>query len=44
MDDTKVVGKAVIGELMEDLTLLFDNKYGVRYGYKKKVKMAIYRN
>jgi len=30
VDDTKVVGKAVIGELMEDLTILFDNKYGVR--------------
>jgi len=30
VDDTKVVGKAVIGELLEDLTTLFDNKYGVR--------------
>eukprot|EP00088_Acartia_fossae_P010996 TRINITY_DN1550_c0_g1_i10.p1 TRINITY_DN1550_c0_g1~~TRINITY_DN1550_c0_g1_i10.p1 ORF type:complete len:679 (-),score=235.53 TRINITY_DN1550_c0_g1_i10:362-2398(-) len=30
VDDTKIVGKAVIGELMEDIDTLFSNKYGVR--------------
>jgi len=30
VDDTKIVGKAVIGELMENLDELFQNKFGVR--------------
>jgi len=30
VDDTKLVGKAVIGELMENIQELFNNKYGVR--------------
>lgn len=30
VDDTKVVGNAVVGELMKDLDTLFSDKYGIR--------------
>ena len=30
VDDTKIVGKAVVGELMETPEELFTNKFGVR--------------
>ena len=30
VDDTKIVGKAVLGELLEQPEELFTNKYGVR--------------
>ena len=33
VDDTKIVGKAVIGELAENLEEMFHNKYCVRYNF-----------
>ena len=33
VDDTKIVGKAVIGELAENLEEMLHNKYCVRYNF-----------